>query len=202
MNNFFLLFLCHNFLLQILCSLLAAATAAPAPDRRYSAPRPRQCGRGQVLKADGSCTEPVVSQKIFAFVAPPTPAPVFNIPDLPDPKVNQAVVFVRTPDAPEQPDPIIVPAPQQQTSVYVLTKNTPLVQKVIEAPASPAAAPEVHYVAYNDGDSLEEVDGHNLRAAFSNAEVGGSVAGFDNNDSRGSDENNAFGGRFGTYSLP
>ena len=106
-------------------------------------------------------------------------------------------MFVRTPDAPNQPEPIVVPAPQHQTSIYVLTKNEELEQKVLEAPSQPASAPQVHYVAYDEGESLEEVDGHDLRAAFNNAAVGNAAEGFSTADS---DEN-----RFApsaTYGFP
>ena len=68
-------------------------------------------------------------------------------------------MFVRTPDAPEKPDPIIVPAPEQKTAVYVLTKNPSFDQKIIEVPSPPQAAPEVFYVNYDKGEKPEIPDG-------------------------------------------
>ena len=154
------------------------------------------CKSGEVRKPDGTCAPPVISREVFAFVPPSTPAPRFEAPDIPDPKIEQRVVFVRAPNHPENPDPIIVPGPQQQTTVYVLTKNTDLEQKIIEAPAGPAPAPEVHYVAYDNESSLEELEGFNLKAVFDDASVGKGIE-FDHSN----ESEERFGGpRFTSFS--
>ena len=156
--------------------LLSVLFTHGLPDKfpqRYDAPIRRRCEEGEILKIDGSCVKPQVSQKVYAFVAPPVEVPEFVPPaEIPDPKIEYSVVFVRTPEQPDQPDPIVVPSPQQQSVVYVLNKNKPVEQKVIEAPSHPPLAPEVFYINYKDGENPELPGGIDADNAFRRAEVG------------------------------
>ena len=111
-------------------------------------------------------------------------------------------MFVRAPDAPEQLEPLVAPAPQHETAVYVLSKNNPLIQRVVEAPESPASAPQVHYVAFDNEDSLEglsgfgDSDGVDFSGAFNNAQTGHAIG------HRGGVDLDSDEARFGAYGLP
>ena len=141
-----------------------------------SSARSGGCPAGQIRKVDGTCAIPVLSSaNVYAFVAPEIELPSIEVPDIPDPKVDQNVVFVRAPATVQSPDPIIVPAPQQKTDVYVLSEIGDVEQKVIEAPALPAIEPEVHYVALKAGESIEELHGVDVPTAFRNAKIGRGV---------------------------
>ena len=173
------------------------ATALAAPDRGYDPLQP--CGPGEVRKVDGTCGTPQVARNVYAFVAPDLGSPRIITEEAPDPKVNQAVVFVRAPDAPEQPEPLVAPAPQHETAVYVLSKNNPLIQRVVEAPESPASAPQVHYVAFDNEDSLEGLngfDGADFSDAFRNTQTGQAIG------HRGGVDLDSDEARFGAYGLP
>ena len=66
-------------------------------------------------------------------------------------KVHYNYVFVRTADLGAGPRPIVAPAPEQKTLVYVLSKRPEdQQQQVIEVPANPSK-PEVFFVRYSDG---------------------------------------------------
>ena len=138
----------------------------------------RKCKKGEILKIDGTCAAPKVRTKsIFSFVAPPTQVPRKRLEvsgEIPDPEIDYNIVFVRTPEQPEKPEPLIVPPPQQQTVVYVLTKDedSPIVRDVIEAPRTPPVAPEVFYVNYKDGERPELPGGLDVDDAFNKAKVG------------------------------
>ncbi|MCL4148699.1 UNVERIFIED_CONTAM: hypothetical protein GTU68_025898, partial [Idotea baltica] len=117
--------------------------------KSYSLPT-LPCGPGHYTNAVGVCEEAVITQNVFAFDGPDLPANVGPTPYIPRPRVDYNVVFVRTPNRPYPLDPIVVPPPQQQTLVYVLTENGQLQQQVIQAPAQAPLDPEVRYVNYND----------------------------------------------------
>ncbi|KAL7633201.1 UNVERIFIED_CONTAM: hypothetical protein RMT77_016572 [Armadillidium vulgare] len=111
------------------------------------------CPEGQVPDAHGVCSEPDVTRDVFVYAAPAIPPVYGPPPPVPRPKVNYNVVFVRTPEQPEEPKPVVVPPPQQKTIVYVLTKNDQKYQQVIEVPEGPEDTPSVFYVNYNKGDN-------------------------------------------------
>ncbi|MCL4149120.1 UNVERIFIED_CONTAM: hypothetical protein GTU68_014252, partial [Idotea baltica] len=108
---------------------------------------------GEVVNVDGSCVRPIVTKNVFLYAAPQQEVKYGPPPHIPPPKVDYNIVFVRTPEAPEGLDPIVVPPPQQKTLVYVLSKNGQINQQVIEVPAGPNQSPEVFYVNYNDGEN-------------------------------------------------
>ena len=180
---------------KVLLCLIVAVSAAP--DRGYDPPQP--CGPGQIRKVDGTCGTPKITRNVYAFVAPDLGSPRIITEEAPEPKVNQAVVFLRAPDAPEHPEPLVAPSPQHQTAVYVLSKNNQLIQRVVEAPDSPAAAPQVHYVAFDNENSIEDLSGFediDFSGAFNNAQTGRAI-GNRGGVNLGSDE-----ARFGAYGLP
>ncbi|CAL4224080.1 unnamed protein product, partial [Meganyctiphanes norvegica] len=124
----------------------------------------QDCGNGQVRHVDGSCVTPMVSRNVFVYAAPQQDADYGQAPELPTPKVEYNLVFVRTPEALDGAEPIVVPPPQQKTLVYVLSKKQTLNgQQLIEVPAGPAQQPEVFYVNYNDGDNPQLPGGVSLQ---------------------------------------
>merc|ERR1712002_491759 len=113
------------------------------------------CGEGQVLHVDGTCVTPQVTRNVYVFAAPQQQFQPGPPPQIPQPKVNYNIVFVRTPENAQGQEPIVVPPPQQKTLVYVLSKKQAIQgQQLIEVPAGPAQQPEVFYVNYNDVTTL------------------------------------------------
>ncbi|MCL4128304.1 UNVERIFIED_CONTAM: hypothetical protein GTU68_041790, partial [Idotea baltica] len=127
------------------------------------------CGQGQVRHVDGSCVEPIVNRNVYLYNAPRIQHNVGPKPQIPKPKVEYNVVFVRTPEGPQGQKPIVVPPPQQKTLVYVLTKSGTLDQQVIEVPAGPNQSPEVFYINYNEGDNPQLAGGLDLQSALASA---------------------------------
>lgn len=121
------------------------------------------CKEGEVLNVDGKCTQPLVSKNVFVYDAPPIEPIVVPPPELPRPKVDFNIVFVRTPEKPKNLDPIVVPPPQKKTLVYVLSQNPLLEQDVIEVPPGPPQTPEVYYINYNKGDNPSLAGGVSLQ---------------------------------------
>jgi len=136
------------------------------------------CGEGEVLNVDGSCSRPVVTRNIFVYAAPEQPRPIPGPVDVPPPKVDYNIVFVRAPENNGAQDPIIVPPPQQRTLVYVLSKKPEDGgQRVIEVPAGPASNPEVYFVNYGPGENPQLPGGVNLQTALGAAAAPGGAAG-------------------------
>ncbi|CAL4067450.1 unnamed protein product, partial [Meganyctiphanes norvegica] len=124
------------------------------------------CANGEVLHVDGNCVKPMISRNIFVFAAPAVPIQQGPTPEIPLPKVEYNIVFVRTPEKAESDEPIIVPPPQQKTLVYVLSKKGDAVgPQVIEVPAGPGHQPEVYYVNYEDGENPTLPGGIDLQTA-------------------------------------
>ena len=111
------------------------------------------CSGNQIPDANGICVDPEVLQNVFVYNSPSTPPPYVPRPYIPKPKLEVDVVYVRTPEQPETPEPIVIPPPQKRTLVYVLTKNGETEQRVIEVPAGPGQTPQVFYVNYDEGDN-------------------------------------------------
>ena len=162
--------------------LVAAATAAPSPDKRppgsylapepFAAPLPVQCGPDQVLQLDGTCATPIVTRNILVFTAPAQPQPLAALPQaLPAPRVEHNVIFIRAPEAPAAAAaPLVIPPPQQRNVVYILSKRPEAQQQqVIDIPAQ-NQAPEVYFVNYNDeNEDLQLPGGFNLQSALAQA---------------------------------
>ena len=114
-----------------------------------------ECAEGQVKHSDGSCVTPMISRNIFVFAAPKVKQPEMITPNVPMPKLNYNIVFVKTPENPGGVDPIVVPPPQEKTLVYVLSRKPEAPeQQVIEMPMK-LNKPEVYYVNYEDGENLQ-----------------------------------------------
>ena len=126
----------------------------------------QQCREGVILHVDGRCVRPKVSRNIFSYAAPEQTYEQGPAPNIPDPKVEYNIIFVRTPEDPEGVEPIVVPPPVQKTLVYVLNKAGDIEgQKVIEVD-SPVHQPEVYYVNYNEGDNPTLPGGIDLNSAL------------------------------------
>lgn len=120
-----------------------------------------------VLKVDGTCEFPRVTNQVYLFQAPEQPPTFSPPPRIPAPEVKTSILLIRTPEGRSPPDPIVLPTPRQKNIVYVLNKQNQQQQRVIEAPAPAQETPEVYYINYEDGDnsvlpggiSLSDVDG-------------------------------------------
>merc|ERR1719147_516831 len=143
---------------------------APAPIPSYSA-----CPEGTVRKGNGECVRPVVTRNLYLYKAPEMKMSYTPARNFPDPKIHYNYVFVRTPDVGQGPRPVVAPAPQQKTLVYLLSKRPGAVdQEVIEVPAN-STNPEVYFVKYSDGENAELPGGIDLKTALSQAAQQGQV---------------------------
>ncbi|XP_027223489.2 uncharacterized protein [Penaeus vannamei] len=159
--------------------VLALATIASAAPQGYSLPKPSgpsfnagSCGKGQVRHVDGSCVTPEVSRRVFLYDVPPNEAAVGRPKQIPKPKLQRNVIFVRLPDGAQGPDPIVVPPPRQQHVLFVLNKQSQQNQQVIEVPAPPLSNPEVFFVNYAAGENPTLPSGVDLQTALSSASQG------------------------------
>merc|ERR1711970_1478582 len=162
----------------VICSLFAGSWAMPqfsqGPGLGNDLGAGISCGEGEVLNVDGSCSRPVVTRNIFVYAAPEQPRPIPGPVDVPPPKVDYNIVFVRAPENNGAQDPIIVPPPQQRTLVYVLGKKPEDGgQRVTEVPAGPASNPEVYFVNYGPGENPQLPGGVNLQTALGAAAAPG-----------------------------
>merc|ERR1719402_424701 len=168
-----------------LIAVIALASVAAALPQRYSPPPPAPapvpipsysaCPEGTVRKGNGECVRPVVTRNLYLYKAPEMKVSYTPARNFPDPKIHYNYVFVRTPDVGQGPRPVVAPAPQQKTLVYLLSKRPGAVdQEVIEVPANPTN-PEVYFVKYSDGENAELPGGIDLKTALSQAAQQGQV---------------------------
>lgn len=190
--------ICLLFPRQITLSLLGWALARPQfygiphdglhetflPDHRLSLDvkdhiyGPKSCGPGKALDATGACVTAVVSRDIFVYKAPILPQPpVGPPPEVPTPELKYDVVFVHAPEAPEEPEPLVVPGAKRKTLIYVLAKNGQLQQRVVQVPQQKDEDPEVYYVGYNDHDNPVLHDGLTLQDVLAYDSKDGLTAG-------------------------
>ena len=147
--------------------------------------------------AAGNCAVPEVERNILVFAAPPRNIPEGEKPEIPTPKINYNIVFVKTPEAGEGEGPIVVPPPQQKTLVYVLSKKPEGgEQGLIEVPFTPQS-PEVYYVNYADGENPNLPGGIDLQTALASVPQqegqnvgGGNQGGFNGGHQGGSNGGN------------
>ncbi|XP_042855738.1 ATP-dependent RNA helicase A-like [Penaeus japonicus] len=187
----------------LILTLVGAVSAAP---QGYNLPTPSgpsfnagSCGGGQVRHVDGSCVTPQVNSRVFLYDVPPNQASSSQPPNIPKPKLERNVVFVRLPDGAQGPEPIVVPPPRQQHVLFVLNKQSEQGQQVIEVPAPPAADPEVFFVNYAEGENPTLPGGVDLQTALSAASQGGGqvVGGGGSGGGVGGGIGGGFGGGFG-----
>ncbi|XP_063593713.1 uncharacterized protein LOC134770680 [Penaeus indicus] len=135
------------------------------------------CKDGEVRHIDGSCIVPEITRKVFVVSVPrQAPRPSDSLPDIPPPRVDHNILFVRLPEGGVGPDPIVVPPPRQDNIVYVLSKNSQNGQRVIEVPAPPPSEPEIYFVNYDDGENPTLPSGVDLQSALASAlEANGQV---------------------------
>ncbi|XP_066974196.1 uncharacterized protein [Macrobrachium rosenbergii] len=128
------------------------------------------CGDGQVLHVDGRCVTPQVMRNIYVYDVPEQPRPVGPRPNIPLPKVEHNILFVRLPEGGGALEPIVIPPSQQRNIVYVLNKGTAVGgQKLINVPAPPKSQPEVYFVNYGDGQNPTLPGGADLQTALNSA---------------------------------
>lgn len=124
------------------------------------------CKEGEIRHEDGSCVSDVISGKVFLFDAPEQPAkPAGPPPYIPPPKVNQIVLFIRLPEQGQGSDPIIVPPPRQDITVFLLKANGQESQPVVEVSLPSLTKPGVYYVDF--GDNVTIPSGLYLQTAVS-----------------------------------
>ncbi|XP_042887322.1 ATP-dependent RNA helicase A-like, partial [Penaeus japonicus] len=164
------------------------------------------CNAGEILHVDGSCVVPIISRNVFVYDAPEQPEEESDqSQNIPPPRVNHNIVFVRVPGKGAAPEPIVVPPPRQQNIVYVLNKDDGGGgQQVIEVPAPPPSNPEVYFVNYAEGDNPQLPSGVDLQTALQAAANGGGAGngasggfGTGSGGGSGSGFGNGFGGSSG-----
>ncbi|XP_037792181.1 uncharacterized protein LOC119587528 [Penaeus monodon] len=128
------------------------------------------CQEGEVRHVDGSCVVPEITRKVFVFSVPQQERdPIDSIVDLPPPKVEHNILFVRLPEGGVGPEPIVVPPPRQENIIYVLSKQGEHGQRVIEVPAHPPSEPEIYFVNYGEGENPTLPGGLDLQTALGSA---------------------------------
>nr|XP_027239535.1 uncharacterized protein LOC113830525 [Penaeus vannamei] len=128
------------------------------------------CQEGEVRHVDGSCVVPEITRKVFVFSVPKQERnPIDSTVDLPPPKVEHNILFVRLPEGGVGPEPIVVPPPRQENIIYVLNKQGELGQRVIEVPAHPPSEPEIYFVNYAEGENPTLPGGLDLQTALGSA---------------------------------
>ena len=158
--------------------MIAVACAAPqgylpgSQTVHQPLPGNQLCPDGQILKITGECALPDIRRNLFSFVAPPTVPPRRRLPKVPDPQLDYNVIMVHTPKQSAQPDPIVVPPPQQRTVVYVLTKNQEYEQKLLKVPTDRPKPPEVFYVNHKEGELPELPGDIDIEEILNNPEFG------------------------------
>ncbi|XP_068218574.1 uncharacterized protein [Palaemon carinicauda] len=129
------------------------------------------CPEGQLRHLDGTCVVPEITRKVFVYAAPAT-EPTATLPpvDVPLPKEEHNIVFIRTADRGDGPEPIIIPPPQKKHLIYVLNKDSGSQEpKVIELPAPEHKEPEVYFVNYADGENPTLPHGIDFETALNSA---------------------------------
>merc|ERR1712128_275119 len=168
----------------------------PPSNGGYGAPASPSCGEGEVLHVDGNCVRPEVSKSVYVYHAPEQEVPYSYPPQGPPPKIEVDIVFVKTPEALDQNEPIVVPPPQKKTLVYVLSKKQEAGgQQLIEIPTGPKVKPEVFYVNYNEGDNHQLPGGISLQDALNSASQQGQ-------EIYGATNGGGGGGNGGGYGAP
>ncbi|XP_069993177.1 uncharacterized protein [Penaeus vannamei] len=135
------------------------------------------CKEGEVRHIDGSCIVPEITRKVFVVSVPRQTLQLSDsLPDIPPPRVDHNILFVRLPEGGVGPAPIVVPPPRQDNIVYVLSKKSQNGQRVIEVPAPPPSEPEIYFVNYDDGENPTLPGGVDLQSALASAlEANGQV---------------------------
>jgi len=131
---------------------------------------------GGVSVGGGGGGAPQVTRNLFLYQAPAQGPAQVNPASIPARKVHYNFVFVRTANGAGGVRPVVAPAPEQKTLVYVLSKRPSAQnQQVIEVPHNPTQ-PEVFFVNYdNEGDNTQLPGGVTLQQALSQSAQQGQV---------------------------
>lgn len=165
------------------------------------------CKEGEVRHVDGSCVIPKIRRNIFVFEAPEPQRYRGPPPILPPPKVLKNHIFIRL-DARQEPNPIILPPPRQNSIIYVLNKIRKPSQSVIEVTTPPPLDPQVYFVNYKEGENPVLPDGKDLLTVLGSVDnvealdIGGKADGSTQyGDNIGSDGNDGtyVSGNFNRY---
>lgn len=133
-----------------------------------------ECQEGEIRHVDGSCVLPKITRKVFVVSVPKQEQERADIiPNLPPPRVEHNVLFVRLPEGGFGPEPVVIPPPRQENIIYVLNKQGDQTQRVIEVPAHPPSEPEIYFVNYDEGDNPTLPGGLDLQTALGSAVVAG-----------------------------
>jgi len=134
------------------------------------------CGGGLLADINGDCVEPEITRNVFLYAAPLRQRKARTQIVAPKPKLEYNIVFVRNPDHEKRVKPIVVPAPQRKTLVYVLSKKAEEEDVgLIEAPVHPQLEPEVFFINYEEGQNPDLPGGVDLRTALNNMVLEGTV---------------------------
>ncbi|XP_042879567.1 uncharacterized protein LOC122257991 [Penaeus japonicus] len=132
------------------------------------------CQAGEVRHVDGSCVVPEITRKVFVVSVPKQQqGRTEALPNLPPPRVEHNVLFVRLPEGGVGLEPIVVPPPRQENIIYVLSKQGDQAQRVIEVPAHPPTEPEIYFVNYDEGENPTLPGGVDLQTALGSAVAAG-----------------------------
>ncbi|XP_066973317.1 uncharacterized protein [Macrobrachium rosenbergii] len=128
------------------------------------------CPGDQIRHVDGRCVTPEISRRLFVIDVPTLEAGVPSKQEVPPPKVEENIVFIRTPEAFSGRDPIIAPPPQRRDTIFIV-KESPQGQdrRVIEVETSPPQRPNVYFLNYEDGQRPTLPDGLDLETALQSA---------------------------------
>ncbi|KAG7170729.1 hypothetical protein Hamer_G013575 [Homarus americanus] len=144
------------------------------------------CGPGQVRHVDGSCVNPQVTRNLYVYTVPRAAPIVGPRPNVPPPRVEHNVIFIRTPENGPGQEPIVVPPPQTRNVVYVLNKRPEEDQRVIHVPAPEQETPEVFFINYGEGENPTLPTGEDLQSALRSASQGeGDIIGSTGGEIRG-----------------
>ncbi|XP_018014592.1 uncharacterized protein LOC108671546 [Hyalella azteca] len=137
-----------------------------------------RCGDGLLADARGDCVEPQIVRNVYLYAAPKQERKFKTLKSVPKPKIEYNIVFVRSPDKDALFKPLVAPAPQQKTLVYVLNKKLAAEdQDLIEVPVHPKLEPEVYFVNYGEDENPQLPGGIDLRTALSEVALEGTVIG-------------------------
>ncbi|MCL4135223.1 UNVERIFIED_CONTAM: hypothetical protein GTU68_026804, partial [Idotea baltica] len=145
----------------------------PGGPRGLGGPSLGPCRPKHARNSLGVCVEADVTQTTFVYEGHPVTYPEEPAYEVPIPRVEFNILFLRAPEPQPHNDPIVVPPPLRRTVVYVLTRNADGQQRVIEVPAGPEQEPEVFYVNYNDGDNPELTGGLSLQDVLTHGALQG-----------------------------
>ncbi|XP_068219347.1 uncharacterized protein [Palaemon carinicauda] len=108
---------------------------------------------------------------MFVYSAPAMAPRAIKPPrNLPMPKVEQNIMFIRTEELDAGLEPIIVPPPQKKHIIYVLNEESGQQgPRLIEITTPPPKNPEVYFVNYADGQTPTLPDGIDFEEALKSA---------------------------------